>query len=85
VKKIIALLSAVFVLGGTAWAACTPDEAQAKADAVSKKVQETAQTDRAKAIPVIQEIGVRIPEFQKNPYDIEALCAFYDEMLDKLQ
>ena len=88
-KKSIALLLAAFVwiLGGSALAACTPDEAQAKADAVSKRIAEVAPKDPAKAVAVAQELGVRIPEFQNNPkgYDIEGLCKFYDEMMGKLQ
>jgi hypothetical protein len=88
-KKSIALWLAVFLwgLGGTALAACTADEAQAKADQVSKRIAEVAPNDPAKAVAVAQELGVRIPEFQNNPkgYDIEALCKFYDEMLEKLK
>ena len=88
-KKAVALLCALFVLGagGAAFAACTPDEAQARADLVSKRISEVAPKDPPKAVAVAQEVAIRIPEFQKNPkgYDIEGLCRFYDDMLDKLK
>jgi|TergutMp193P3_1026864.scaffolds.fasta_scaffold16133_4 hypothetical protein len=84
-KKALLLAVLAWGVGGTAWAECTTPEA--KAEAVSKRVQEVAQTDPAKAMPVIQEIQVRVPEFQKNPkgYDVEAICKFYDDMLEKLR
>ena len=88
-KKSIAIVLAAFMgsMGGTALAECTPDEAQAKADAVSRRISEVAPKDPARAVAVAQEVGVRIPEFQNNPqgYDIEGLCRFYDDMLQKLE
>ena len=96
-KKGIVLLLAVFLfaLCGSVYAVdmmgVMKGETQAykcsaDADTVSKRIGEVAKTDSAKAVAVAQEMGVKIPEFQKNPkgYDAEALCKFYEDMMKKL-
>ena len=86
-KKFTALLALAFVIcmSGAAFAGCTQEEAQQKAIALSTKVQEVAQKDPNKVMAVSQDMQARLPELQKNPNDMDAICKFYDDMLAKLQ
>lgn len=64
--------------------ACTAEEAQAKANDVTVKLQELATKNPQKAM----EVSQKIQETQSslaNTTDLETVCKAYDEMLDMMK
>ena len=80
------VLSAALLLGSfsLAVAACSPEEAQSKANAFAQAIQEMAQKDPANYATVMQELQPQLLELQQKQ-DLDALCKFYDEALEKLK
>ena len=80
-KKIL-LFSALVLLfsAHTAFAACTPEQAQQKAMQVATQLQALAQKDAAKFQKLMQEFQQKSAELQtKN--DMDAVCKYYDDMI----
>ena len=77
------VLSAALLLGSfsLAVAACSPEEAQTKANAFAQAIQEK---DPANYATVMQELQPQLLELQQKQ-DLDALCKFYDEALEKLK
>ena len=77
--------AAALLLGSlsTAHAACSPEEAQTKANQFAQLVQTKAQSDPQGYAQVMQELQPQLLELQQKN-DMDALCAFYDEALKKL-
>ena len=85
VKKIFALI--VMVLLGTATyatAACTVEEAQAKAQAFQDAAMSAAQKDPQKYQEAVTAMQQDLPALQQMN-DMDALCKFYDDWTNKLQ
>ena len=80
------VLCAALLLGSfsLAVAACSPEEAQSKANAFAQAIQEKAQKDPANYATVMQELQPQLLELQQKQ-DLDALCKFYDEPLEKLK
>ena len=70
--------------GAFAGAACSVEEAQAKATEFSNAAMALAQKDPNKYAEVAQAMQVQLPELQKAN-DIDALCKFYDEWTAKMK
>ena len=66
-------------------AACTPEEAQAKAQAFTTALTEFAQKDPNKYAEVAQAMQTELPELQKNTENFDALCKFYDDWTAKMK
>ncbi|MDR2573125.1 MAG: BTB/POZ domain-containing protein KCTD2 [Desulfovibrio sp.] len=81
-KKIfLSSLLSVFA-ASSAYAACTQEEAQQKAMAVSTQIQALAQKDAKRFQEVITEFQKKSQELA-NIQDLDAVCKYYDEMLEK--
>lgn len=79
-KFILCLAAAMVMLGaGSSFAACTQEELQVKAMTVSTQIQALAQKDPAKFQQVIADFQQKSTELQAN---MEALCQYYDEMIE---
>ncbi len=65
--------------------ACTKAEAQAKADAVSARLQQIAQQNpnRLKAVvPKVEKASQRLREaLEKSRNDLDQICKYFDEVL----
>ena len=65
--------------------ACTKAEAQAKADAVSVRLQQIAQNNpnRLKAVvPKVEKASQRLREaLDKKPNDLDEICKYFDKVL----
>ena len=85
-KFLSLILAAALSLGSFsfAMAACSPEEAQNKALAFAHALQEKAQKDPPHYATIIQDPQPRLLELQQKQ-DMEALCKFYDEALEKLK
>ncbi len=82
-KKFVLLIAAfVFVCGvSVAHAACTPEEAQNKAMQFTNQVQALAQKDAARAQKLMQELAADTEKLQ-NMKDMDAVCKYYDELIE---
>ena len=81
------LILGVMLLLGTAsyaGAACTVEEAQAKAQAFQQALMETAQKNPQKYQGAITAMQKDLPELQKTN-NMDALCKFYDDWTAKLK
>ena len=85
VKKILAL-TVLMLLGtaGYATAACTVEEAQAKAMAFQQAAMAAAQKDAQKYQEAMTAMQKDLPELQKAN-NMDAMCKFYDDWTEKLQ
>jgi hypothetical protein len=78
-KKIVAAVLAAAVLSGSTAYACTPEELQAKAMAVSTKIQALAQKDPQKASEWSQKFAAQ--QGSAQPKTMDESCKFYDDIL----
>ena len=84
-KKALLLAAVmVFCSGLFVKAACTPEEAQAKAQEFMNAAITLAQKDPKKYQAVATAIQSELPELQKLD-DMDKLCQFYDEWLAKMK
>lgn len=77
-------IALTFGLSSLALAACSPEEAQAKALEFSQVLQTKAQKDPSGYAQVMQELQPELTQLQQKQ-DIDALCAFYDKAIAKLK
>ena len=84
-KKILAF-TIMMVLGAAAYAgaACTVEEAQAKAQAFQQAAMNAAQKDPQKYQDAMTAMQKDLPELQKAN-NMDALCKFYDDWAEKLK
>ncbi|MDR2507475.1 MAG: hypothetical protein LBD67_05700 [Candidatus Accumulibacter sp.] len=75
-------LSTALVLSAPASAACTPEQAQQKAMALSTQLQAVAQKDAAKFQKLSQELAQESTKLQQAG-NTDAVCKYYDDMLAK--
>ena len=80
--KKLSLLLACALLCGTA-SACSPEEAQKKANEFATAIQKKAQADPKGYAEIMQELQPQLTELQQKQ-DLERLCQFYDAALEKL-
>ena len=85
-KNALAFTAALLIAGTVhaAHAACTPEEAQAKANAFAQAVQTKAQNDPNGYATIMQELQPQLLDLQQKQ-DMNALCDFYDAAMDKLK
>ena len=85
-KFLSLILAAALSLGSFsfAMAACSPEEAQNKALAFAQAMQDKAQKDPSNYATIMPDLQPRLLELQQKQ-DMEALCKFYDEALEKLK
>ena len=79
-----AALTLTALLSAPAHAACSAEEAQQKALAFSKTIQEVSQKDPEKYAKVMQELQPELLQIQQKQ-DVDAMCAFYDKALERLK
>jgi len=83
-KMMVFALVSVFVLGASfAHATCTADDAQKKALQVATQLQTLAQKDPARFQQLTQEYQQKAGEMQKKMTDMDAVCKYFDEMIEK--
>lgn len=86
-KTTVIALAATMLLTGSlsaAHAACSPEEAQTKANAFAQAIQAKGQADPAGYATIMQDLQPQLVQLQQKQ-DMDALCAFYDEALNKLK
>ena len=85
-KNMLAFAAALLIAGtvNVAPAACTPDEAQTKANAFAQAIQTKAQSDPNGYATIMQELQPQLLDLQQKQ-DMNALCDFYDAALAKLK
>ncbi len=84
-NKLLSLAAAIVLCSASfAGAACTVEEAQAKATEFSNAAMALAQKDPNKYAEVAQAMQTQLPELQKSN-DLEKICAFYDEWTAKMK
>ncbi len=82
-KGILFAALSIFVFGASvAHAACTTEDAQKKAMQVSTQLQALAQKDAARFQKLMQEFSAKSQEMQTIK-DMDAVCKYYDEMIEK--
>lgn len=81
-QKLFAAAVAVAALSNTAAFACTSDELQAKAMAVSTRITALAQKDPQKASDWSQKMAAQ--QGAINPQSMDDVCKLYDDMLASL-
>ena len=69
---------------GAAQAACTAEEMASKAAAFQQALVSVAQTDPQKYTEAMTAMQQDLPDLQKAQ-DMEALCRFYDNQLERLK
>lgn len=84
-KKSI-LIAVMLVLASVSYvgAACTAEEAQAKAQAFQQAAIAAAQKDPQKYQEAMTAMQKDVPELQKAN-NLDALCKFYDDWAEKLK
>ena len=84
-KFLSLILAAALSLGSFsfAMAACSPEEAQKKANEFATAIQKKAQADPKGYAEIMQELQPQLTELQQKQ-DLERLCQFYDAALEKL-
>ena len=85
-KKLILCAAFAMVLGfaSFAGAGCSPEEVQSKALAFTQAAQTKAQQAPAEYAEIMQELQPQLLKLQQEQ-NMDALCAFYDEALEKLK
>ena len=84
-KKLLVSLVLCLMFAGVAEAACTTEEAQAKALEFSNSALALAQKDATKYQEIAMAMQKELPELQKNVNDLDALCKFYDDWIAKMK
>jgi len=79
-KKLFAGALALAALSSSAAYACTTDELQAKAMAVSTKIQDMAQKDPQKASAWSQKFAAQ-QQGAAQPKTVDEICKMYDDLL----
>lgn len=68
--------------------ACSRAQAQAKADAVSARMQQLAQQNRERlkaVVPKVEKASQRLRDaLEKNPNDLAEICKYFDEVLAEM-
>ena len=85
--KKLSLLLACALLCGTASltaAACSPEEAQKKANEFATAIQKKAQADPKGYAEIMQELQPQLLKLQQEQ-NLENMCKFYDDALEKLK
>ena len=83
-KSILVALILVLCTGLFAEAACTPEEAQAKAQEFMNAAIALAQKEPQRYQVVAQALQNELPELQKAN-ETDKICNFYDEWLAKMK
>ena len=83
-KSVLAALAMLMLMGAFAKAACTPEEAQAKAQDFMNAAIALAQKDPQRYQAVAQAMQTQLPELQKAN-EMDKVCNFYDEWLAKMK
>ena len=77
------LLFVLFVFSASiAYAECTPEEAQQKAMQASTQIQALMQKDANRGQQLMQELAAKSQDMQAMQ-DMDAVCNFYDELIEK--
>ncbi|MDR2819083.1 MAG: BTB/POZ domain-containing protein KCTD2 [Desulfovibrio sp.] len=81
------LFCGILLLGAAtcADAACTAEEAQAKAAAFQQATMEAAQKNPQKYQDAMTAMQKDLPAIQQNVNDMDSLCRFYDEWTAKMK
>ena len=79
-----AALALTLVFSSLAEAGCTPEEAQQKANAFAQTIQEVSQKDPEKYAKAMQELQPELLQLQQKQ-DMDALCVFYDNAMERLK
>ncbi|MDL2210447.1 hypothetical protein LJC26_06560 [Desulfovibrio sp. OttesenSCG-928-O18] len=84
-KKVLAL-TVMLTLGAVSYAtaACTTEEAMAKAQAFQQAAMEAAQKNPQKYQEAVTAMQKDLPELQKAN-DLDKVCKFYDDWTAKLK
>jgi opacity protein-like surface antigen len=82
-KRFLAAAIALAALSSAAASACTTDELQAKAMAVSTKISEMAQKDPQKASAWSQKFAAQ-QQGATQPKSMDETCKMYDDLLASL-
>ena len=85
-KKLSLLLACALLLTTTslASAACSPEEAQKKANEFAAAVQKKSQADPQGYAKIMQELQPQLLKLQQEQ-NLENMCKFYDDALEKLK
>ena len=84
-KSFMIAVLMVFASGAFAHAACTPEEAGAKAQEFMNAATTLAQNDAQRYQEVTTAMQQQLPALQQNVNDLDALCKFYDEWIAKMK
>jgi outer membrane murein-binding lipoprotein Lpp len=79
-KRFLAAALTIAALSSSAAYACTSEELQAKAMAISTKIQELAKKDPQKASEWSQKFAAQ-QQAAGQPKSIDEACKFYDDMI----
>ena len=82
VKKILLLLTLFVFSASTVYAACTPEQMQQKAMQASTQIQALMQKDANRGQQLMQELAAKSQDMQAMQ-DMDAVCNFYDELIEK--
>ena len=83
-KSVLAALAMLMFMCASVEAACTPEEAQAKAQDFMNAAIALAQKEPQRYQVVAQAMQNELPELQKAN-DLDKICSFYDEWLAKMK
>lgn len=85
-KKLSLLLACALLLSTTslASAACSPEEAQKKANEFAAAIQKKSQEDPKGYAAIMQELQPQLLKLQQEQ-NLENMCNFYDSALEKLK
>lgn len=85
-KKLWILLACALLLSTTslASAACSPEEAQKKANEFAAAVQKKSSADPQGYAKIMQELQPQLLKLQQEQ-NLENMCKFYDDALEKLK
>ncbi|MCC8193978.1 MAG: BTB/POZ domain-containing protein KCTD2 [Deltaproteobacteria bacterium] len=85
IKKVL-MFTVLLTLGATSYAvaACTPEDAMAKAQEFQQVIMQAAQKDPQKYQEVVTAMQKDLPELQKAN-NMDAICKFYDDWTAKLK
>ena len=72
------------VTASLASAACSPEEAQKKANEFAAAVQKKSQADPQGYAKIMQELQPQLLKVQQEQ-NLENMCKFYDDALEKLK
>jgi hypothetical protein len=82
-KSLLAAAIALTALSSAAASACTPEELQAKAMAVSAKITDMAQKNPQKASEWSQKFAAQ-SQAATQPKSVDETCKMYDDLLASL-